>query len=163
MDLINNNFVRISRSDMFNILLKMSNDDVFEETRVLLLKLLSYEASNDEYAHDIYFSVDSKFVKTLVGHYPLCIKRQTLLNSCFHAARLNEYDILFKLGMLLPMFEVPLDNMGDLSDFVLTHSINPNEYFDGEKDRIIYDDVVKSFKRAFIYGNFEGEKTLNKC
>ena len=49
--------------------------------------------------------------------------------------------------------------MGNLSDYVLEHSINFNEYIDGQEKKLVFDEE-KGFYEDYIYGNSGIQKKL---
>lgn len=73
-----------------------------------------------------------------------------ILNAILYAAYNMDIEMLQKLTVIpIQKQQLSQDELGDNLDYILNHSINLNEYINGEKDRIVYN--VKYNDKLYIF------------
>ncbi len=169
MELVNNEYVKLEKIDIFSEAAKsMKKQDnylsqYFQGTMEATLK---YEKENNIFVNEIYIPTDD-LVDSLVELLP--IKRQTLINAYFFANAEHNNEIASKL--LLDILEKESEYCtfkfmrgSDITDYVLEHSIDVNEYYDGEKPRLVYNAQENTLKDAYIYGfdRFNKKKIIKR-
>jgi len=148
MERINNEYVRLDKFD----LLCNSENDKSGVVRDLLMHIVDYEKNNNEYVGSFYIDVNGFYYSRLASVYEFPIMRSSIINSFIYAGYKKDLNMVFQLNSFICLNSVSLDQLGNLSSYVLEHSIDFNEYLDGEKEKLVFDDTNKSFVYKKIYG-----------
>lgn len=147
MERINKNYVRLDKFD----LLCNSENDKSGVVRDLLMCISEYEMSNNEYVGDFYMNVNGTYYSKLSSVYEFPIIRSSIINSFIYAGYKKDLNMLFQLNLFVCLDSVSLDKLGNLSNYVLEHSIDFNEYLDGENEKLVFDDMTQTFCYKKIY------------
>ena len=149
MERINNSYVKINK---FDLLCNFDNDKS-GVIRSLLNYIFAYEKDNKgAYVGDFYMNVNGPYCSRLFSVYEFPIMRNSIINSFVYAGYKKDLNMVFQLNSFICLNSVSLDQLGNVSDYVLSHSIDFNEYLDGEKEKLVFDDVNQSFIYKRIYG-----------
>ena len=149
MERVNNSYVKINK---FDLLCNFDNDKS-GVIRSLLNYIFAYEKDNKgAYVGDFYMDVNGLYYSRLASVYEFPVKRESIINSFIYAGYKKDLNMVFQLNSFICLNSVSLDQLGNVSDYVLSHSIDFNEYLDGEKEKLVFDDVNQSFIYKRIYG-----------
>ena len=154
MILANKNYICLSKLDIYENMNKSFEKKDFKNYRYfqkLISNLFLYEESN-HIVSDIYVPVSD------LSNNDALISRQTLLNAYLYANIEQDYLIASDIEKFLSKKRVSCEEIGELSDYVLMHGMDINEYYDGENLRLIYKN--NEFTDDYIYKS--GEKLLAK-
>ena len=158
MELINNHYIKIDKYDIFVGIVKASETkNIYKQEyfKNLIDTLLEYEKESKINISEIFLPVND-FTKEEILNIP--IKRQTILNAYVFANISGEKVLSAKINKFLSKKEVFSSELVNISDYILDHSMNIDEFFDGESIRFIYDDHNKKIKNGYIF-NHEKQKT----
>ena len=155
MEIINNEYIKVEKIDIMEQLVKAQDDEdinSFGFFKNLLDTILNYENANG-FLREVYCH-KSEFPKNLIETLP--IKRQTMINAYLYASWVD-FALKDELVYLLLENQITYNQLKaikgeDFTDFVLEHSMDMNEFFDGEKPRTIYIAEEKDLEKAYIYG-----------
>ena len=157
MELVNNDFAKVDKVD----LLYLTTDDSSKGVADKLLKdVLQYEKENNTYVGEFYLSTDSLYYHNLNNVNKFMVSRKSLLNALNYAGYTLAWDVILKLQPFISKKQVFLEELGNLSDFVMNHSMDFNEFCDGQEKKLIFDENSNSFKNDFIYKT--DDKKLSK-
>lgn len=169
MELVNNEYVRLEKIDIFSEAaksMKMNDNYLSQYFQGVIEATLKYEKENNIFVNEIYIPTHD-ISDSLIEKLP--IKRQTLINAYFFANSEHNNEIASKL--LLDILEKESEYCifkftrgSDITDYVLKHSIDVNEYYDGEKARLVYNAQENSLENAYIYGfdRFNKKKIIKR-
>lgn len=157
MELVNNDFAKVDKVD----LLYLTTDDSSKGVADKLLKdVLQYEKENNTYVGEFYLSTDGLYYHDLNNVNKFMVSRKSLLNALNYAGYTLAWDVILKLQPFISKKQVFLEELGNLSDFVMDHSMDFNEFCDGQEEKLIFDEKSNSFKNDFIYKT--DDKKLSK-
>ena len=151
MELVNFEYIKIEKIDIFNELLNYSeanNDYMKNYFQKLLDTILKYEKESKKFIKDIYLH-RSDFTIKEVRNMP--IKRQTVINAYVYANIYNDVFWKDEIGNYILKKEVTLDELFNTVNYILEHSIDINEYFDGEIPRYIYNSQEDKIDIGYIF------------
>ncbi|MGM9849488.1 MAG: hypothetical protein ACI31V_01155 [Bacilli bacterium] len=157
MERINKKYVMLDKIDLLCSL----NDEIenIDVIKNILSCISNYEKENKDYVGNFYLSVDSLYYSELSKIFDFQIKRNSILNAFIYAGHTKNLQMIFNLNSFLSYNEVSINKLGNLSDYVLEHSINFNEYIDGQEKKLVFDEE-KGFYEDYIYGNSGIQKKL---
>lgn len=161
MERINNNYIKVTKPDIFLQIAKESDSNnssklaYFED---LITTILEYEKENNDHIYDIFLPI-SDFNEIDLLYIP--IKRQTIINAYLFANMNNELALSIKLKGLIAKKELNLKELGNLEIYILNHSMDLNEYIDGEAIRTIYNSKENKLENGYIF-NCEESKIKTK-
>ena len=148
MERVNNSYVKINK---FDLLCNFENDKS-GVIRGLLNYIFAYEKDNKgAYVGDFYMNVNGPYCSRLFSVYEFPISRSSLINSFLYAGYNKDLNMLFQLNPFVSFDFVSIDKLGNLSSYVLEHSLDFNEYLDGEKEKLVFDDESHTFIKKCIY------------
>ena len=148
MELVNNDFAKVDKVD----LLYLTTDDSSKGVADKLLKdVLQYEKENNTYVGEFYLSTDGLYYHDLNNVNKFMVSRKSLLNALNYAGYTLAWDVILKLQPFISKKQVFLEELGNLSDFVMDHSMDFNEFCDGQEEKLIFDENFNNFKNDFIY------------
>ena len=158
MELINNHYIKTDEFDIFVEIVKASESgNVYKQKyfQNLIKNILEYEKKSKNYISEI-FLPKNDFTKEEILNVP--IKRQTILNAYVFASISGEITLSSEISKFLSKKEILSNELDNISDYILEHSINIDEYFDGESIRFIYNSQENRIKNGYIF-NHEKQKT----
>ena len=157
MELVNKEFAKVDKVDLFYLTTDDSSKGVADK---LLKDVLQYEKENNTYVGEFYLSTDGLYYHDLNNVNKFMVSRKSLLNALNYAGYTLAWDVILKLQPFISKKQVFLEELGNLSDFVMNHSMNFNEFCDGQEKKLIFDENSNSFKNDFIYKT--DDKKLSK-
>ena len=157
MELVNNDFAKVDKVDLFYLTTDDSSKGVADK---LLKDVLQYEKENNTYVGEFYLSTDGLYYHDLNNVNKFMVSRKSLLNALNYAGYTLAWDVILKLQPFISKKQVFLEELGNLSDFVMDHSMDFNEFCDGQEEKLIFDENSNSFKNDFIYKT--DDKKLSK-
>ena len=157
MELVNNDFAKVDKVDLFYLTTEDSSKGVADK---LLKDVLQYEKENNTYVGEFYLSTDGLYYHDLNNVNKFMVSRKSLLNALNYAGYTLAWDVILKLQPFISKKQVFLEELGNLSDFVMDYSMDFNEFCDGQEKKLIFDENSNSFKNDFIYKT--DDKKLSK-
>ena len=148
MELVNKEFAKVNQVDLFYL---ASDDSSKGVANKLLEAVFKYERENSKYVGEFYLSTDGLYYQVLNNVNKFMVSRKSLLNALNYAGYTLAWDIILKLQPFISKKQVFLEELGNLSDFVMDHSMDFNEFCDGQEKKLIFDENSNSFKNDFIY------------
>lgn len=98
---------------------------------------------------DIYVRIDSLKEPDIlnVSNFPIS---KSLLNAILYASFVGDIETIQKLSVLMHEKEVMPSELGDMLSYVLEHSVDFNEWLNGECERFIMQIALKLKRVIFI-------------
>lgn len=167
MKLANSQYIKLDKFSIFSELVKATdekNNAKMMFFKKLLQTITKYEKERKQSIDTIYISLtdlrDSEIFKIL----ELSIERQLLLNATIFAMYNGDIEIAKNLTSFFSEREVHTNELGELSSYVLEHSINMDEFIEGERERIIYNKKENKIENGYIFlmKNCSNKKTLKQ-
>lgn len=158
MELVNKEFAKLDKIDLICLMSDESNNVVSG----LLNTIIQYETINNNYVGEFYINTNGIYFNELNNIHKFMISRNSLLNAFIYAGYNHDLEELFKLNNYISSKYVSLEELGNLSDYVLCHSIDFDEYCDGEKEKLIFDEVSNTFIKNFVFKNNSNKKFFKK-
>lgn len=154
MELINRNYVKCSKNDIFILMNKYIENgeyDIIYLCHKMIDSINDYERKNNFYVRDFYVGTDAPIFNDDLFIQNLPIKRDSIANAYFYSC-LNgiEIDHLY-LKYLLPKKEILAYQLGDMLDYVLDNSISISEFYDGEEEKIIYNCKDNCVEKGYVF------------
>jgi len=154
MEIINKEYVKIDKRDLFIEQVRASSDDnkfnlnFFQNlTRIIY----DYERENHRTINELYIKTNSLCYKELSKTIQFPIERQTIINAIVFAIINNEINIALQLKKYIKQNRIFPSQLEKLLDYVLINGINTNEFFNGEKDKFIYNDTKNEIETGKIF------------
>lgn len=88
------------------------------------------------------------------------LTRNSIFNATLFAINENNLDVAEKLKEYFSKDKIYKEEMSDLFSYVLEHNIDMNEYFNGERQKLIYTDSDCKLEKGYIYLINKSEKRL---
>lgn len=154
MELINKDYIKIDKSDLFIEQVRASSNGnkfnlkFFQD---LTRTIYDYEKENHRTINELYIKTNSPCYKELSKTIQISIERQTIINAMIFAIMNNQTNIALQLKEYIKQNRIFPSQLGSLSDYVLTNGMNTNELFNGEKDKFIYNDIKKVIEIRKIF------------
>ena len=154
MEIINKEYVKIDKCDLFIEQVRASTEDnkfninFFQNlTRIIY----DYEKKNHRSINELYIKTDSLCYKKLQKTIQFSIKRQTVINAIIFALLNNETNIALQLINHIKQDKIFPSQLDNLLDYVFINGMNTNDFFNGEKDKFIYNDTKNEIEIGKIY------------
>lgn len=160
MELINNNFIKLSK---FDILLEIQNSENIVKLNFfqrLLHVILEYERVQKEFVDFVYISIKDLSSLNIFNLNQIPLTRNSIFNATLFAINENNLDVAQKLKEYFSKEKIYKEEMPELFSYVLEHNIDMNEYFSGERQKLIYSDSDCKLEKGYIYLINELEKRL---
>ncbi|MBQ3021277.1 MAG: hypothetical protein IJD92_03535 [Bacilli bacterium] len=161
MELINNEYIKVSKSDLYIEQIKAESEKDNKRLNYCfnLLKTLSeYESKNKTYINYVYVNRNSEHVQEFYKNINFTLSRESILNALTFATLEKDYDMSSKLGDLL-LKKWYYNAPEELLNYIMNHNMDINEYLDGEKEKFIYNDTLNIIEKGYIFKN---NNNLNK-
>lgn len=158
MERVNKDYVRVDKID----LLCNVEGDKSGIVQNLLNCIFNYERDNNTYVGDFYMDVNGIYYSRLASVYEFPVNREGIINSFAYAGYENNLQMLFALRSYLEFDNVSVKKLGKLSDYVLEHSMSLNEYFEGEPDKLVFDEANHTFVMKKIYSKTNDKSRILK-
>jgi len=154
MEVINKDYVKISRAEIFIFQVKCSdtnNTVSLKSLQNLFRVILDYEKEYKCFIKEIYIKLDSKFIKQLLQNDKLILSRETILNSIIFAVMSNNIYNAKELKKFIHKNETSEEELGYLYNFVLNNSMSIHEFFNGESEKYIFNDLKNNVEKGFVF------------
>lgn len=151
MELINNNFIKLSKIDIFLEIQNQENIAILNFFQRLLNVILEYERLEKVKFDYIYMSIKDLLDLNILDLNKIPITRNNLFNATLFAIYSGEVEVAQKLRKYFYKDKIYKDEIPDLFNYVLEHSIDMNEYFNGERKRLVYSNTNNKLEEEYIY------------
>ena len=149
MELVNKVFAKVDRFDLLCI---MTNQSIESSVIKKLITIINdYERLNESYVGEFYINTSGSCFQELNNISEFMVSRKVLLNAFTYAGYNCDLDVLFNLKPFVFKKQVSIKELGSLFDYVMEHSMNFDEFCDGQEQKLIFDDSDGSFRYDFIY------------
>jgi hypothetical protein len=149
MELVNKVFAKV---DKFDLLYIMANQSIESSAIEKLITIINdYERLNKSDVGEFYLNTSGLCFHELNNISEFMVSRKVLLNAFTYAGYNCDFDVLFNLKPFVFKKQVSIKELGSLFDYVMEHSMNFDEFCDGQKKKLIFDDSDDSFRYDFIY------------
>lgn len=157
MNLVNHEYVKLSRFDIFLEIVEASeqnDDNKLEFFQEMYRTIMEYEKANRININEFHIRIDDIDNHEFFKSKEITIEREIILNAILFAAYNNDIEILKQLTQIpINKYELSQDELGENLDYILTHSIDINEYIDGEEEQIIYNVKENKIEKAYIFNS----------
>lgn len=158
MNRVNANYVRVDKMD----LLCKTGNDKSGVVQNLLNCALDYERDNNTYVGDFYVDVNGIYYSRLASAYEFPVERESISNAFVYAGYENNLQMMLALRPYLEFDNIPVKKLGKLSDYILEHSMSLNDYFNGELEKLVFDEANHTFVMKKIYDKTASQSKILK-
>lgn len=151
MELINNNFIKLSKIDIFLEIQNQENIAKLNFFQRLLNVILEYERLEKVKFDYIYMSIKDLLDLNILDLNKILITRNSLFNATLFAIYSDEVEVAQKLRKYFYKDKIYEEEIPYLFNYVLEHSIDMNEYFNGERKRLVYSNTNNKLEEEYIY------------
>ena len=138
MNLVNYEYVKLEKFLIFLEIVEASeqnDDNKLEFFQKMYRTFMNYEKANRIYLNEFYIRIDDIDNHEYFKTKEITIEREIILNAILFAAYDNDIEILNKLTLIpINKYELSQDDLGKNLDYILTHSMDINEYISGEEE-----------------------------
>lgn len=117
----------------------------------LLNVILEYERLEKVKFDYIYMSIKDLLDLNILDLNKIPITRNSLFNATLFAIYSGEVEVAQKLRKYFYKDKIYKEEIPDLFNYVLEHSIDMNEYFNGERKRLVYSNTNNKLEEEYIY------------
>jgi len=122
-----------------------------EATYELLRYIEDYEKNNGVLVGDFHIHVCSSYVRSLLSMIDNPIKQEQVINAYLHALIYEKDSIAERLIPFMFLKEMDQSNLKfDLFNYVLSNNSDLEELFDGEKEKLIFDEETHEFVMGYL-------------
>lgn len=161
MNLVNYEYVKLDRCLIFYGIVTATddkNDDKVDFFQKIIRTIMDYERANKTLINEFYIKISDIETQEHLKDIEITVERQMILNAILYAAYNMDIEMLQKLTATpIQKHQLSQDELGDNLDYILNHSINLNEYINGEKERIVYDVKENKLEKAYIFKHQENK------
>lgn len=159
MDFVNKFYVKIDKEKLKSC---FHCDDSSYVTVYELLNIVSeYEKDNNVVVDSFYVSMLSNYYRDLSDIFDFSIKKDILINAYIQACILDDND---KNGLLIDYIikkELNFNDNPDLFNYVLDHSMDVDEFLNGQTKKLVLNNKTKLLEMDYIYNNFKNNKKIS--
>jgi len=158
LELVNKKFIKLDKFDIYGRLVKTTENIDNEFISNLIRLFFDYEKENKCFIKEFYIHVNDTQFNEIIDINNIPIRRDGIRNAALFAFLTNNLDLAKKLEEFIHKKIVYPYELGNLLDYVLENSIDINEYYDGERKKIIYDEKSNKLEEGYIYSKTELKK-----
>ena len=150
MELVNKKYVKINKFNIFTqIVVSGANKEKVDFFQNLLNVVMNYErdSKHREFINEFYVSVD------YINIYDTQITREIIMNALVYASLTSDFHMVKEITPYLYAKSYNYSDGNDTLDYILEHGISPDEYIDGEKERLIFNSDTNTFESGYIYNH----------
>jgi len=155
MNIVNNEFIKFDEFTIFCEIVKASdenNDNKLEFFQKIISTIMKYKKENKTHSNEFYIRITDLENQEYIKIQEIPVERQTILNAILFAAYNNDIDMLNKLTLIpIQKYELSQEELGENLDYILTHSMDINEYIYGEEDRIVYNIKESKLEKTYVF------------
>lgn len=152
MELVNRDYVRLYRNEVHERIAEAEDNEELSFFGNLLDAM-------GEYAQEVYIRLDNQSFAELgfsLEGEQIEITRETVLKAFVNASYAGNLEMVEKLRELLPDERLyPRWIEKDVLDYILDNSMDLNEYFDGEKNRSVYNEGRLEWDKVYNGSKYE--------
>ena len=161
MEMINKFYYRVCKEDLLPCL----DSKIYkcESLRKLLGYIDAYEKENNTSLGSFYIHTCSSYHKALANFYFYPLKQQTLINAYIQSLFLDREDMAEKIAFYMTKKELAqCDLECGLFNYILDHSMDIDEFLNGEKEKLIFDEHSHQFVMDYISNFYVDDSKLLK-
>ncbi len=155
MELVNKKYVRMHKFDIFTEMVKSgATEKEQDEERVsffqnLLNVVMDYERNTKPrtYVEEFYVSVDDLDISDAE------ITRDTIVNALVYANITNDHIVAKQIVPYLYGKKYKYDEENAVLNYVLNHGIAPDEFIDGESEKLIFNRDLNCLEYGYIHNH----------
>ena len=151
MELINNNFIKLSKIDIFLEIQNQENIAKLNFFQRLLNVILEYERLEKVKFDYIYMSIKDLLDLNILDLNKIPITPNNLFKANLFSIYSGEVEVDQKIQKYFYKDKIYKEEIPDLFNYVLEHSIDMNEYFNGERKRLVYSNTNNKLEEEYIY------------
>jgi hypothetical protein len=149
MEMINKFYYRVSKEDLLPCL----DSKIYRSKyiRELLEYIDIYEKENNSSLGSFYIHTCSNYHKELLNFYFYPLKQETLVNAYIQSLLLGKEEMAEKISLYMTGKEfAQCDFDCGLFNYILEHSMDIDEFLNGEKEKLIFDEHSHQFVMDYI-------------
>lgn len=155
MELVNNKYVRMRKYDIFTELVKAgATEDIQDNEKVaffqnLLGVVMNYERNSKPRTtiEEFYVSVDDIDISGAE------ITRKTIVNALVYANIVNDSLAAKQIVPYLHGRKYTFDDENPVLVYILNHGMSPDEFIDGESEKLIFNKNSNCLEYGYIYNH----------
>ena len=153
MELVNKNYVKMYK---FNIFLEMvkagateqeQDDEKVEYFRNLLRTVMTYEKDTRQHIEDFYIPVKDIDIKDTE------VTREIIINALVYASITKDFKMVKEITPYLYAKRYKISAGNEILDYILEHGMTPEEFIDGESEKLIYNSQTETLEYGYIHNH----------
>ena len=153
MELVNKNYVKMYK---FNIFLEMvkagateqeQDDKKVEYFQNLLRTVMTYEKDTRQHIEDFYIPVKDIDIKDTE------VTREIIINALVYASITKDFKMVKEITPYLYAKRYKISAGNEILDYILEHGMTPEEFIDGESEKLIYNSQTETLEYGYIHNH----------
>lgn len=156
MEFINKFYVKVDKKDLSDCI----NNEFCDTSLIFEMFncINEYENMNGVSVDSFYLSVLSKHYRCLSNIFSIPIKRSTLINAYIQSLILQDQKKLILLSDYIMHKELSFKENICLFNYVLNHSMDIDEFLNGQDLKLVFNDETCELEKNYIYNNSKQKK-----
>lgn len=153
MELVNKNYIKMYKFSIFTEMVKAGatekeqDDKKVEFFQNLLSVVMNYEKETHQHIEEFYIPIKDIDINDIE------ITRETIVNALIYACDVKDFKMIEEITPYLYVKRYKLIIGNRITDYILEHGISPDEYIDGEKEKLIYNSQTNSLEFGYIHNH----------
>lgn len=153
MELINKKYVKMHKFNIFHEMVKAGatekeqDDKKVEYLQNLLSTVMTYEKETHHHIEDFYIPVKDIDIKDAE------VTRETIINALVYASITKDFKMIKEITPYLYAKRYKICVGNEILDYILEHAMTPEEFIDGETEKLIYNSQKHTFEYGYIYNH----------
>ena len=163
MNLVNYEYIKLDTFSIFTEIIKSLDEE--DDARLNFFQklngiIMDYEREYRIHISDFYIRISDLENQQCLNIDKIPVERQIVLNSILYAVYNNDLEMLDKLTSIdIQNYEILQSELGGNLNYILNHSMDINEYINGEEERLVYVEKESKLEKTYIFNYRKKEKS----
>lgn len=156
MEFINKFYVKVDKNDLLG---HLQDDSLARDTILELLSIVNnYEKETSASIDSFYLSVLSNYYRDLLSIFYIPIKRDILINAYMQSLVLEDDEKMALIANSIMDSELYFKQNCSLFNYVLEHSMDIEEFINGQTEKLVLNHKTKKLEMNYIYNTLDKSK-----
>ena len=153
MELVNKNYVKMYKFHIFHEMVKAGatekeqDDKKVEYLQNLLSTVMTYEKETHHHIEDFYIPVKDIDIKDAE------VTREIIINALVYASITKDFKMVKEITPYLYAKRYTISVGNETLDYILEHGMTPEEFIDGESEKLIYNSQTGTLEYGYIHNH----------
>ena len=153
MELVNKNYAKMYKFSIFHEMVKAGatekeqDDKKVEYLQNLLSVVMNYEKETHHHIEEFYIPIKDIDIKDAE------VTREIIINALIYACDVKDFKMIEEITPYLYVKRYKLITGNKITDYILEHGISPDEYIDGESEKLIYNSQTGTLEYGYIHNH----------